>query len=180
MILAKLRYVYQAKCFFIRNRDDLQHQETWTHSSIRRARSALMVFKTMQLLMGHFQDIFSRIIIPVYMYWLILGLHVQSIYFVVQFHAQVHLQYLAVFVCCAIMCTIYAFVTFPMAAKMYTNCERWRKRPLQGEDKWLRAERRALPSLKLWVGKSFFVQRHTVLTFMSLVITMTANLLVCT
>ena len=139
-----------------------------------------MVYKAAQLLSGHFQEINSGILLPTYLYILTLTFHTLSLFFIVKFHVQVHLIYLAAFGSGMLCCATYEFLTFPLFAKIYTVSERFRGRPLQGENKALRAERKALPSLKVWVGSSFYMQRHTVLTFVSLVLTMTANLLVST
>ena len=139
-----------------------------------------MVYKTAQLLNGHFREIYSGALLPIYVYLPTLAFHVLSIFFIVKFHDIVHPQYLAAFAGPIFICTTYEFLTFPMFAKLFTNSEKFRRRPLQGDNKELRAERKALPALKVWIGSSFFMQRHTVLTFVSLVLTMTANLLVST
>ena len=139
-----------------------------------------MVYKQGQLLSGHFREIHSGVLLPVYLYILTLTFHTLSLFFIVKFHVQVHLIYLAAFGCGMLCCATYEFLTFPLFAKIYTVSERFRRRPLQGESKTLRVERRALSSLKVWVRSGFFMQKHTVLTFISLVFTMTGNLLVST
>ena len=109
-----------------------------------------------------------------------LGFHILAIFFVVKFHAQVHVQYVAGFASAIGLCVAYEFMIFPVLAKTHTNSGRYAKGPLKCRSKFFRRARRASPVLKVSVGSGFCIQRHTVLTYMPLAKTLTANLLVST
>lgn len=109
-----------------------------------------------------------------------LGFHILAIFFVVKFHAQVHVQYLAAFGGGIGYRVVHEFVVFPALAKIHTNSRRCVKGSLKWLSKCYRRTRRALAILRVSMGRAFFIQWQTALNYITLAMTQTANLLVST
>ena len=108
-------------------------------------------------------------------------LQVVSVFVVVKFHDKLPIVFLVAFAGCAVMGLGYEILSVPMYGNIYEKSSKflrvYNEKSLAKE--W-RMMRRALSVLGVNVGGRYVLMPQTTLTFISLGMTMTANLLVST
>ena len=152
-------------------------KDSWTKSLLYRTRSAQKIYRSMQILTTQFNNSMRDVILPVAMVFIIC-MQTVGFFLCIKYHTALPLPLLAAFSCVCVICLVFEVVTYPMLANVYETSVTFVNMYDGNLGREWRMSKRALPHLFASVGKTYIIKRETALTFISLVISVTVNLLV--
>ena len=101
-----------------------------------------------------------------------------SIFVSVKFHEKLPILYIITFVLSALSCFMYDFVTYPLFGNVYEMSRIYVGVGDESTSKEWRMTKRSMAVLAVKVRDNYIMQRHTLLTVISLIVNQTVNLLV--
>ena len=141
--------------------------------------TALKIYRSLQILNTQINNAVCHTLLPIGMIFVVL-VQTVSCFVCIKFHTALPLPLLGAFASIAGFCALFELVTYPMEANVYERSGAFIGM-LDGKiSKERRLAQRALRRLGVSVGQVYVIKRQTPLTFISFVISITANLLVST
>ena len=153
--------------------------KTWTKYLLYDKRTALKIYRSLQILNTQMNNAICYTILPVVT---IFAVVVQTIscFVCIKFHTALPLPLIGAFTSIAGLCFVFELVTYPMEAKVNERSVAFLGMTDGNVTKERRLAKRALRRLGVSVGKAYFIQRQTSLTLVAFVMSITSNLLVST
>lgn len=144
-------------------------------------RASLRIYKSLEILTIMFNNCVRDFALPLSSIF-VCSVQTISLYVCIKFHAGLHFQFLAAFATCAGSAFMYELVSLPLFGKLFGSSEDFLRGQTGNMDmsKEWRKTKGGMRVLRVSTSHCFTMDRQTVLTFISLVITTTANLLVST
>ena len=138
----------------------------------------MRIYRSLQILTTQFNNSCRWLYLPA-IHVFVLITPIVGIFVSVKFHEKLPIPYIITFASSALSCFMYDFVTYPIFGNVYEMSRVYVGGVGdQSLSKEWRMTKRSMAVLAVKVRDNYIMQRHTLLTVISLIVNQTANLLV--